>query len=140
MTRSVSCNNLLLAFGRAFAMAGLRTLLDEVPYRAPRKPALVEPWQRERPVVLHALAEVHANVSPGRCGGVANTQRVVEQQLVLPNQQQERRQSGNVGENRRNVRGAAIRASGVVARPYLQVPAREPQILAAIAIDGCTRY
>jgi hypothetical protein len=50
--------------------------------------------------VLHALADVHANVGPGRCGGIADTQRVVEQELMLSDQQQERRQAGKVREDR----------------------------------------
>jgi len=34
--------------------------------------------------VLHSLADEHASVGSDGCGGVPDTQRVIEQDLVLP--------------------------------------------------------
>jgi len=48
--------------------------------------------------VLHSLSDERANVGSGGCGGVPDTQRVIEQGLVLSDEKQERGQSRKLGE------------------------------------------
>jgi hypothetical protein len=72
-------------------------LFHERADRLPRGPTLVEPWQGKRPIVLHSLADEHAGVRPFLGSVRVDTQRVIEQQLVLPDQKQEWRQSRKVG-------------------------------------------
>src|SRR2546428_10005489 len=115
-------------------------LLHEAANRVPRKPTLVEPWQGKRPVVLHTLADEHTNVGSDGCRGVPDTHGVIEQELVFPNEKQEWGQSRKLGENRREIRRAAVRTTDVVTRPFLKVLAGEPKVLATIVIHGRARH
>ena len=68
--------------------------------RIPSMLALVQPRKSERPVVLHSLADEHADVSANGCGCVPHAQRVIKQKLVFSDKKQERWKPSQVGEYR----------------------------------------
>jgi hypothetical protein len=62
-------------------------LFDKRSNCVPAKPALVQPRQSERPIVLHSLADVHGSARACPSGGIANTQGVIAQELIFPSQE-----------------------------------------------------
>lgn len=51
-------------------------LFDKRVHRVPRKPALVEPRESERPIVLHSLADEHGGARSFPSSRVPKTQRM----------------------------------------------------------------
>jgi hypothetical protein len=52
-------------------------LLDKRAHCLPREPALLEPQESERPIVLHSLADEHGSARPFPSGRVPKAQRVI---------------------------------------------------------------
>jgi hypothetical protein len=69
--------------GRLSMAAKELMFFNKASNRIPRMLALVQPRESERPVVLHSLADEHANVSAYGYGCIPHAQRVIKQQLVF---------------------------------------------------------
>ena len=69
----------------------LRLFFNKASNRIPRMLALVQPRESQRPVVLHSLADEHADVSADGCGRVPHAQCVIKQKLVCSDEEQQRR-------------------------------------------------
>src|SRR5438445_1455160 len=77
------------------------TFLHETTHRLPGALAFVEPRQRERPVVLHSLAHQDPRVDASPARRLVDAAGVIEQELMLPREEQKWRQTRQVREDRR---------------------------------------
>ena len=74
--------------------------IDERTHLTPGTFALVEPRHRERPVVLHALADPHARGTSAAARSGGDAHRIVEQDLILARKHEQRWESRQIRKHR----------------------------------------